>query len=248
LRFIYDDFFFISFAGFNTRAISRRLYRAKLSKNIFASTSTIAEKSSFTKINEDRASSLSLKESAKSFNDRLKRREVVIYRAPQDSNKFFWWWHIAAFLQLIFWVNLAELSGQYQQKKKNAQDSSISNSFLDKYKPVIYVASYLVTGFGIGAAMFAIPARSILTMSILKNGTMAKIITGRKYRWGREKKIPVKKLYTNQPVCNEKGSGKMISTPLFLRSEDAKMAYILERSGKFEDPKILDLLFYKNKR
>jgi hypothetical protein len=34
---------------------------------------------------------------------------------------------------------------------------------------------------------------------------MAKIITGRKYRWGREKKIPVKKLYINQPVCNEKG-------------------------------------------
>ena len=42
-------------------------------------------------------------------------------------------------------------------------------------------------------------------MSILKNGTMAKIITGRKYRWGRERKIPVKKLYTNQPVCDEKG-------------------------------------------
>jgi len=58
-------------------------------------------------------------------------------------------------------------------------------------------------------------------MSILKNGTMAKIITGRKYRWGREKKIPVKKLYTNQSVCNEKGSGKMLNA-LFLRSEDKK--------------------------
>jgi hypothetical protein len=42
-------------------------------------------------------------------------------------------------------------------------------------------------------------------MSILKNGNMAKIITGRKYKWGREKKIPIKKLYTNQLVWNEKG-------------------------------------------
>jgi hypothetical protein len=33
---------------------------------------------------------------------------------------------------------------------------------------------------------------------------------------------------------------------IFLRSEYEKMAYMLERSGKFEDPKIFDLLFYKN--
>jgi hypothetical protein len=42
---------------------------------------------------------------------------------------------------------------------KTSQDSSISNSFLDKYKPIMYVASYLIAGLGIGAAMFAIPAR-----------------------------------------------------------------------------------------
>ncbi|GBC10115.1 hypothetical protein RclHR1_09350002 [Rhizophagus clarus] len=230
---------------FNTRIISRRLYQTKLSKNDFASISTNSEKSSFTKINEERMSSLSLKESVKSFNDRLKRGDVVIYRAPEDSNKFFLWWHIAAFLQLIFWVNLAELSWRYQQKKKNTQDSSINISSLDKYKPIMYVASYLFAGLGIGAAMIAIPARSILTMSILKNGKMAKIITGRKYQWGREKKIPVKKLYINQSVCNEKGSGKIMSA-LFLRSEYEKMAYILDRSGRFEDSKIFDLLFYRN--
>lgn len=37
----------------------------------------------------------------------------------------------------------------------------------------------------------------------------------------------------------------MISA-LFLRSEYEKMAYMLERSGKFENPRIFDLLFYKN--
>ncbi|CAG8500402.1 18046_t:CDS:2 [Rhizophagus irregularis] len=168
--------------------LSLKLYQTKPSKNDFASTSTNTKKSNFTKINEERVSSLSLKESVKTFNDRLKRGDVVIYRAPEDSNKFFWWWHIAAFLQLIFWVNLAELSWRYQQKKKEVQESS---TFLDKYKPIMYVASYLFAGLGIGAAMFAIPARSILTMIILKNGTMAKIITGRKYRWGREKMIPI---------------------------------------------------------
>ena len=34
---------------------------------------------------------------------------------------------------------------------------------------------------------------------------------------------------------------------LFLRGEGERMAYMLERSGKFEDPRIFDLLFYKNK-
>ncbi len=38
-----------------------------------------------------------------------------------------------------------------------------------------------------------------------------------------------------------------ISNVLFLRSENERLAYMLERSGKFEDPKIFDLLFYKNK-
>jgi len=66
-------------------------------------TSTITKKPSSTKKNEERVSSLSLKESVKNFNDRLKRGEVMIYKSPQDANKFFWWWHIAAFLQFIFW-------------------------------------------------------------------------------------------------------------------------------------------------
>jgi hypothetical protein len=35
---------------------------------------------------------------------------------------------------------------------------------------------------------------------------------------------------------------------VFLRSEDQRMAYMLEGSGKFDDPKIFDLLFYKNKK
>ena len=95
---------FISFAGFNTR-ISRRLYQTqtKLTSKNISTASTIAEKPSSTKINEERVNSLSLRVSAKNFNDQLKRGDVVIYKAPPDANKFFWWWHIAAFLQFIFW-------------------------------------------------------------------------------------------------------------------------------------------------
>jgi len=50
----------------------------------------------------------------------------------------------------------------------------------------------------------------VLTISILKNGNIAKIITGRKYPWGREKKVPVKKLYVNQPVWNGKGKRRCL--------------------------------------
>ncbi|CAI2169521.1 8029_t:CDS:2 [Funneliformis geosporum] len=221
----------------NTRIVPRRLYQIQ-PKQTTNATSTII---SSIKANEERVSSFSLKESVKNFNERLKRGEVVIYKSPQEANKFFWWWHIAAFLQFIFWANLADLSWRFQQRRKTEQKSSINISFVDKFKPAIFVGSYLSVGFGIGAIMFLIPARSVLTISILKNGKMAKIITGRKYQWGREKKIPVKNLYISQPAWNGKGSA------IFLRSENERLAYMLERSGNFEDPKIFDLLFYKNK-
>ncbi|CAG8621003.1 4582_t:CDS:2 [Funneliformis mosseae] len=225
----------------NTRIIPRRLYQIqpkKTTTNISSATSTITNS---IKTNEERVSSLSLKESVKNFNERLKRGELVIYKSPQEANKFFWWWHIAAFLQFIFWANLADLSWRFQQRRKTEQKSSNNISFLDKFKPAIFVGSYLSVGFGIGAIMFIIPARSVQTISILKNGKMAKIITGRKYKWGKEKKIPVKKLYISQPAWNGKGNA------IFLRSENERLAYMLERSGNFEDPKIFDLLFYKNK-
>jgi len=34
----------------------------------------------------------------------------------------------------------------------------------------------------------------------------------------------------------------------FYEAKIKKMAYMLESSGRFEDPKIFDLLFYKNKK
>ncbi|CAG8456071.1 3874_t:CDS:2 [Paraglomus occultum] len=182
-----------------------------------------------------------LKRSLQNLRYRLKREDVVVYKAPESTNKFSWAFHGVAVVQFIFWTNIADL--YWRLSLKNEREP-------EKFeKRLLYSGGMLLAGLVASASLILIPSRTITYIKVLKGGVRAEFETGRKLLPNKKRIVPVKNLYLRQRLYTrqgETGYDKKMSfaKPLLLREEGKRMPYFLDRSGEFYEPKAFDAIFW----
>ncbi|KAG9285439.1 hypothetical protein G9A89_010914 [Geosiphon pyriformis] len=188
-----------------------------------------------------------LKVSTQRYQKDMKRANILIYKAPKGTYTKMVLWQFAAALQLTFWANLTDI---YWRVSKESDNSNASPEKSTLPKRVLIIGGMALVAVGIASVMLIIPARTIMSMKILKNGITAQLETGRSIPWGRTRNIPLKNLTTNELLCNGLGqsgidSKAKLNAPIFIRAKDEQLAYMLDRNGNYENPKLFDALFYE---
>ncbi|KAJ8658925.1 hypothetical protein O0I10_005307 [Lichtheimia ornata] len=191
-----------------------------------------------------------LQHNSKHIKQALQGRDVVFYQAPNGVNRTFRLLYISAGVQLLFWGNLASLAYvSYSAKESDEEDAPFV--LAPKGQRMAIAGGLMSIGLGIATAMCLYPWRYIDKLILLRGANRVRLVThARMIESHKIKEYPIDQLYCKQKVLTGLGPsgidplGKTNSSHIFLRAKGERMAYMLDRKGRFTDVKLFDGLWY----
>ncbi|KAI9322691.1 transmembrane protein 223-domain-containing protein [Dichotomocladium elegans] len=191
-----------------------------------------------------------LQQTGKHIRQALQGRDVVFYQAPDGVGRTFMFMYISAGVQLLFWGNLASLAYvTYSKKESDAEDAPVV--LAPKSQRLAIAGGLVALGVGIASAMCMYPWRYIDKLILLRGGNRVKLVTHARFLDSHKyKEYPIDQMFCKQKVLTGLGPtgidplGKTNSSHIFLRAKGERMAYMLDRKGKFTDTKLFDGLWY----
>ncbi|KAI9496607.1 transmembrane protein 223-domain-containing protein [Zychaea mexicana] len=192
----------------------------------------------------------SIQYAGKHIKQALQGRDVVFYQAPDGVKRMFMFMYISAGVQLLFWGNLASLAYvSYSKKESNAEDAPIV--LAPKGQRMAIAGGLVSIGVGIATFMCIYPWRYIDKLILLRGANRVRLVTHARFMDSHKyKEYPIDQLYCKQKVFTGLGTkgvdplGKTNSSHIFLRAQGERIAYMLDRKGKFTDVKLFDGLWY----
>ncbi|KAI9268267.1 transmembrane protein 223-domain-containing protein [Phascolomyces articulosus] len=229
------------------------MFRSLLSRPIFLQVSSRSFTRNTTRFASTETTAFdrkSIQYAGKQIKQQLKGRDVVFYQAPEGVKRMFMFMYISAGVQLMFWGNLASLAYvSYTKKESDAEDAPIV--LAPKGQRMAIAGGMISIGIGIATVMCLYPWRYIDKLILLRGANRVKLVTHARFIDSHKyKEYPIDQLYCKQKVFTGLGPsgkdplGKTNSSHIFLRAQGERMAYMLDRKGKFTDVKLFDGLWY----
>ncbi|OZJ03010.1 hypothetical protein BZG36_03970 [Bifiguratus adelaidae] len=191
---------------------------------------------------------VSVSTAIKSLKQKLQHKDVEFYQAPASARRTFVLLYVAAGVQILFWGNLGSLAYvSYAEKKKDGAEDA-QPTLASKPKRMAVAGALIGVGTMIAGAMCIYPWRYVRRITLLRGGNSLRLQT---YGWGKNstRELPVDTVYAKQKIytgIGPKGTDALGSSAsqLYLRIQSERLAYILDRKGKYLDPRVFDGVFY----
>jgi hypothetical protein len=190
-----------------------------------------------------------LKRIMASFRDDTRLSDgVTLYE--RTGTYFFPALHISAVVQLLLWFNAAWLAFDYLAvEKKEEKDTTKQHTIAPLWQRCLVAGGILAVGSTISGALILYASRCVTRLRLVKDGTFIQVETAGLGYLGRTREWPVYKVSMQQRAWTGQGHDNVEkirgSQHLYLRVHGERMSYVLDRLGRFYEPRILDALLYR---
>ncbi|KAJ2854259.1 hypothetical protein GGI22_004555 [Coemansia erecta] len=179
----------------------------------------------------------------KSFSN---RPEATVFERQGPTSQFRWGPWVAGG-QLLLWINFADFYWRFslEEDKETGQMKPLAT-----WKRLCLSAVAVVAGLAIGGGILHYISRSVARMQILNGKTVRLDVFRASGRGTVCKQYPLESVYSRDTLYTGLGPAgltKSTSSQYSLQTSGTRYAYILSRTGRFQDPKLFDLLFHRAK-